>query len=917
MERIKANLAECQSFLFSVSFIKIAGLSLIYDDIKKALKRGASGRVITSTYQNFTDIESLRRLKCLSDEFGREVFDCRLDFESFMTSSGRARGFHVKGYLFDFGTRREVVIGSSNLTRFALLRNIEWDLLVTENREMTPIYDEAAADFESLWDCTEKLDDGMIEKYSKHLNYAIERWDMDYEDLSRAAVKPNFMQRRALKELSRFRQMGVSRALVVSAAGSGKTYLAAFDALNFEPERLLYVVHEGSILEKSLSTFMEVFGATKTYGRFTGAGKDFDADFIFSTNISVAGHLESFKKDEFDYIIIDECHHATAESYKKVMDYFTPEFLLGLTATPERMDNEDVFGLFDGNVPYELRLRDAIVNELVVPFKYFGIRDEAIDYSSSNSNLRGLDLDYSDDRHCQFIVGEIEKRRPEGKLKAIAFCRSREHARMMSESMGEYYHTAYLSGLNTVGERIRAYDDLQSDDESKTEILFTVDILNEGVDIPAINMVLFLRPTDSSTVFIQQLGRGLRKYENKKFVTVLDLIGNNYRRSLQIAFALCSVGQNLVFDKPTMIDLVRHDFIPLGLKEYGVEISIDEKSQEEILNSIERENLNSFSYLKQDYKNFKIYVGSPTYPKHMDYLISDCAPDLTRFLSSRSIGKLNRSYYNFLKSVGEEELPEFSEKETDFLGELSSYLPLVRKHEYLIVKGIMEGVDTYALMDEYLSVNIPGYEKKELDHALKYFGECVKREGDRLFPTVTFTEDMTEYLRDLIDYGLERFDMEYEDERDFKCGLFYRMDQVQLKLLRNPSDIFRGTYYVEGKVIIFASLHKDASVEERLKYADKFLDEHTFQWESMVDISASDLEKIEMSDCAYLFIRKVKSEFGQTLPFTFVGKGNMKNPRMQTKTDAKSGKRHVTYLYDIELFEPLSDSMAFDFGLQD
>lgn len=210
---------------------------------------------------------------------------------------------------------------------------------------------------------------------------------MDY-DLSISKIKPNFMQVRALKELNRYRAMGTSRALVVAAAGSGKTYLAAFDALNFSPKTLLYIVHEGSILMKSLKTFQTVFGSEVSYGVFTGSSKEMYEDFIFATNITMANSLTFYKKNHFDYIIIDECHHAAANTYRKIIDYFEPEFLLGLTATPERMDNEDIFELFDKNVPYELRLRDAIINDLIVPFKYYGIRDKLVDYGLNKSEER-------------------------------------------------------------------------------------------------------------------------------------------------------------------------------------------------------------------------------------------------------------------------------------------------------------------------------------------------------------------------------------------------------------------------------------------------------------------------------------------------------------------------------------------------
>jgi len=600
LDKIKDNLRRCKTFSFSVSFIKKAGLVLLFKDLEAAVERGAHGRIITSTYQNFTDIESIKSFFALQNRHNN--FQCHLDYECFHDNHYSTLGYHSKGYLFEFDDGYEVIVGSSNITRYALLKNIEWDVVV---RETTPdVYDQAIAEFKEKWTATHLLNSDIIGLYSNKLNFAIERWDMDY-DLSASNVKPNFMQRKALKELNRYRAVGENKALVVSAAGSGKTYLAAFDALNFNPDRLLYIVHEGSILKKSLETFTDVFGSNVTYGIFSGESKEMDADFVFATNLTMCRSLELFAHDEFDYIIIDECHHATAETYKKIIAYFEPEFLLGLTATPERMDNQDVFELFNKNVPYELRLQDAIINDLVVPFKYYGIRDQLVNYGLTKSEERKMIAQLASDEHADFIAEQIESHRVPGKLKALAFCRNVTHARMMCEVMSERYKTAYLTGRNDIGERVRAYNDLQSDDENKIEILFTVDILNEGVDIPGVNMVLFLRPTESSTVFIQQLGRGLRKFDNKSYVTVLDFIGNSYKRSVQIAFALGSLSQNFIMEKKLMQALVRDNFTALGLVDYGVEIHIDDLSKEEIISFIENENFNSLNYMKQDYFNFK------------------------------------------------------------------------------------------------------------------------------------------------------------------------------------------------------------------------------------------------------------------------------------------------------------------------
>lgn len=902
LDKIKDNLRHCKSFDFSVSFIKKAGLVLLFKDIEAAVERGCKGRIITSTYQNFTDIESLKSFYALMGRYPN--FQCHLDYESFHDTGYSTLGYHSKGYLFEFDDHRELVIGSSNITRYALLKNIEWDVSV-KDYFVNGVYDDALKEFEEKWAATELLNAELIVKYAQRLSYAIERWDMDY-DLSASKIKPNYMQKKALKELNRYRAIGVNRALTIASAGSGKTYLAAFDALNFNPKRLLYIVHEGSILRKSLETFQEVFGKNVSYGIYSGTSKESDADFVFATNITMCKTLELFSKNEFDYIIIDECHHATAETYKKIIGYFEPEFLLGLTATPERLDNQDVFELFDHNVPYELRLRDAIANDLVVPFKYFGIRDKLVDYGLTGNEERRMIAQMAKEDHCDFIAEQIERHRPQGKLKALAFCRNVTHARMMCEALGERYHTAYLTGRNDIGERVRAYNDLQNDAHN-LEILFTVDILNEGVDIPGVNMVLFLRPTESTTIFIQQLGRGLRKYTNKEYVTVLDFIGNSYKRSVQIAFALGSLSENFVMEKRLLASLVQDDFTALGLADYGVEIHIDDLSKEEILEYIDKENFNALKYLKQDYFNFKKYIGSEFYPRHVDYINNDCAPDLIRFMSIKTRGKKNCSYYNFLRGIGEENLPVFTEKQIDFINYLSGLLPLVRVHEYQIVKLLLDGPKTYRDIVMYLTETVQGFVPAELEHALTYL-QFVEKDKDILRLSVPMDDQLLEYMQDLIEYGLIRYVIDNGNETGFKLWLNYRMDQVQLKLLKNPGNIMVGTYYYDDYVVIFASLKKDLEEANKLNYKDKFLQPDLFQWESMTNLPQSHLEKLMKSTFAHVFIRKMTTENGLVLPFTYVGKGKMSNPR---KTDGDNG----TYLFDIHMENELPEYLQYDFGL--
>ncbi len=904
---IQANLRGCKSFCFSVSFIKKAGLDLLSNDIKAAVERGAIGKLITSTYQNFTDVESLRWFLNLATTFSN--FECHLDDECFYDiRTYSTNGFHTKGYIFEFDERAEIIIGSSNITRYALLKNIEWDLVVNCGKD-SDVYCNALREFEYLWSSTLELSSERISIYSSKISFAIERWDMDYDVVDQRIV-PNYMQRKALKELNRNRALGIQRSLIISATGSGKTYLAAFDALNFDPKKLLYVVHEGSILRRSLETFQDVFGGQKVCGMYSGEAKETEADFLFSTNVSMCKNLDIFKKDEFDYIIIDECHHAVAETYKKIIDYFEPEFLLGLTATENRMDNKDVVEIFDNNIPFELRLRDAIINDLIVPFHYYGIRDELVDYGLSDSAERRLIAQMADTGNCEFIHQQIEKHRKDGeKLKALAFCRNIQHARMMSENLGEYYKTAFLTGKNKTGERIRAFNDLQSDSKD-LEILFAVDILNEGVDIPGVNMVLFLRPTESSTIFIQQLGRGLRKYPGKDYVTILDFIGNNYKRSVHIALALGSLSRNSILEKKLLKSMILNDFKPLGLDSYGVKISIDDLSKEEIVESIEKENFNSLRYMKTDYLNFKNYLNSPSYPKHIDYLNSDYAPNLLKFMKIKIGGRKTESYYNFLKGIEEENLPVFSSEQIRVINYLSNLLPLVRRHEYVIVEKLLTGQKSEDYLRAVLSAEIASFETEQMEHATRFLIEngAVTKDGNNFSIACDLEPEFTEYVTDLLNYGITDFSARYrgENESDFLMWQDYRMDQVQLKILNNPGDIMKGTYYKDGNMYVFAGLKKDRPEDDPLNYKDKFLSSDVFQWESIARISKDEEERQKQAKQVFVFVRKVKSENGITLPFTYVGTGCLRNPR-------KGVTNNGSILYDIHMNQELPEYLMDDF----
>ena len=915
IDKLKKSIDTCKAFSFSVSFIKKPGLRLLVPNMEAALNRGANGRIITSTYQNFTDVESLSFFNDLQSRYP-DSFECHLDRECFYDSWGNTVGFHSKGYLFEYEDHNELLVGSSNITVYALLKNIEWDVSIIAGND-SETFAAAEKEFNELWEKTYPLTQELINEYRTRLYYSIERWDMDYE-IANSEIKPNYMQRRALKELNRIRVTGATKALIVAAAGSGKTYLAAFDALNFNPKRLLYIAHEGSILMKAYETFSRVFGSDRSYGLYTGEYKEPEADFVFSTNISMASAIELFDPHAFDYVIIDECHHATAETYQKVLKHFEPEFLLGITATPERMDENDVFSLFDQNVPYELRLRDAIINKLVVPFKYYGIRDELIEYGAKETKGHKFVEQFSDEKHCEFIRDMIEKHRESGKkLKALAFCRDVAHARRMADAMDEYYphSTRFLTGNNSVGERVRAYKDLQ-DDNADLQILFTVDILNEGVDIPGVNMVLFLRPTDSQTIFIQQLGRGLRNFEGKKYVTVLDFIGNDYKRSVQIAFALGSLSENFVVEKKLVAALVNDDFKEIGLSDYGVEIHIDDLSKKEVLSYIDEVNFNTKRYLAQDYENFKKYISASRYPDHVDYLNNDYAPDLIKFMQSKISGKKCFSYYGFLKAIDEDNLPAFDEKQEEFVNYLSDMLPLVRPHEYLIVQRILDraGKTTIEDVREFLNSNIPECSEESINHAVKYMinTDFFELEGNTLLLSdVRLGVELEEYLKDLIQYGLGRFDVDFgsadQGELFYLWGK-YKKEQVQQLLLNNPKDIMKGTKIIGDTVYIYVTVVKDKALKASLKYADGYIDNDTFQWETVANISNAELDSIINSKQVQVFVRKVGNEDGIQLPFTYIGSG-------KAEYNGTSKNDNNAHIFRIPMNVTAPDDIFFDFKL--
>lgn len=593
-------------------------------------------------------------------------------------------GFHTKVYIFEYDDYYKVIIGSSNITQSALKSNIEWNVEILQ-KEDSNFMKQVISEYHSLWERSTEVDEDFLKSYGEFLK-TIQNFNQNNNLIYEKPeyIVPNQMQRRAMENLERLRTFGENKALVIAATGTGKTYMSAFDVKSVNPKRLLFVVHREEILKKAKETFETLLANNEiSYGLLTGNHKEEDADYVFATVQTLSRRLQEFKEDAFDYIIYDEAHHITSPTYQKITDYFKPKFTLGMTATPERSDNESVFDAFDNNVALEVRLHEALDEELVIPFHYFGITDiEEVDLSDvAIDDVAEITKRLKVNERVDFIIENMLFYSHDGqKRKCLGFCASIDHATYMSKEFNRKgYKSIALNGSDSSAQREK-YTNRLADDHDELEFIFTVDIFNEGIDIPSINTVLMLRPTNSPIVFIQQLGRGLRKLKNKKFLTVLDFIGNHSKTFL-IAIAL---NGSRYYDKESLKVAISTGFANIP---GNTHIQMDKISQERILAQIDKENFFSMKYLKEEYYEFKKLNQGKTPLFLMDYLKYDGAPDPIKFISKE------KTYLGFVAKVEKDDYLKrillFHEFE-GILKELSSYLSLKRVYEFAIISYLMK-----------------------------------------------------------------------------------------------------------------------------------------------------------------------------------------------------------------------------------
>lgn len=673
-EQIKTALDLCQSFTFAVAFITEEALTMIKSNLWDLKERGISGKILTSNYLAFNQPKMFKELLKLQQAGLVEV------------RISEKPGFHAKGYLFEQQQKGEpyqsLIIGSSNLTKNALLKNYEWNLKVTSLQNGKLVHG-VKQQIEAAWDTAQPLTMDWIAKYQKIYDAkpkATRPAIAINEELAsyRTEIAPNLMQEQALKELHQLRCTGHDKGLIVSATGTGKTYLGAFDVKRVQPKRFLFVVHREQILQKAKASFQNVIGGPAAdYGILSGMQKDLNCRYLFATIQSLKRDetLAEFSQDEFDYILFDEAHHLGAPSYQKVFNYFTPKFCLGMTATPERNDDFSVFEMFDYQIAYEIRLQDALKEEILCPFHYIGIseyegQDGTIQITDDNKTVFNQLI--SEERVDYLIEASNFFGYSGDQLHGLIFCRQVTEAQELAKQLtAKGYPAQSLSSNESQTEREAAVKALE---EGRLQYLITVDLFNEGIDIPCINQVLMLRPTQSSIIFVQQLGRGLRKAANKDYVTVIDFIGN-YKNNYLIPMALTG---DRSYSRTNLRDRVQTEKV-IGVSS----INYTKVAKEAIYQSINTSQVNSKASLKKEYLNLKQKIGR--IPLLMDF--QKYGSLATSAMAARP--KVN-SYVDFLVDMGET-MPALTEYQQGILRLLFKELvPGKRRHELLLLKALLE-----------------------------------------------------------------------------------------------------------------------------------------------------------------------------------------------------------------------------------
>lgn len=891
------ELKDCDEFLMSVAFITPGGLTPLKMTLKELEKKGVKGRIITTDYLSFTDPKALDDLEKLKN----------IQLKMYRTAEGV--GFHTKAYIFKNGEITHILMGSSNLTKDALMRNHEWN-----NKLVTTQYGEyqkqITSAFEDLWNQSDPYSD-YAEQYRKQYQEQKEqraKIELYLQNqpgiLLGKPLEPNKMQMEFIQNLLDLVKQGAKRALLVSATGTGKTYASAFgvktlfEELDFRPKKVLFLSHREQINKQAMISYQNVFGRKYSMGLLSGNHEDEGFDFLFSTMQTMAKDevMQRYDKNEFSIIILDECHRSGAPSYQKIVNYFNPSLLLGMSASPERMDDFNVYEFFNFNTVYEIRLQRALEEEMLCPFHYFGITDLDItdeDVLNARDDYKLFRKLVSNDRVHHIIENAQYFGYSGNRVKGLIFCSSTREALELSQKFNEEgYKTVALSGANTQEEREEAITQLITDNpfEKQLDYIFTVDIFNEGVDVPEINQIIMLRPTQSPVVFVQQLGRGLRHAVGKEFVVVLDFIGN-YDNNYMIPIALSG---NTTGNKDD-IRRVLADSTVIG----GATIHMDEIARAHIYESIDNVRMNEMKKLVDGYKNLKFKLGH--IPAMMDFDKYD-AIDIMRIIASQG------SYYKFLEKKEKDYLIQLDEIEANYVEFVSkNFAKGKRIHELeflnLLLLGTPDVLEVWKqnMLAKY-GFNVSEVAVKNVINVLNgtFFAigaaaakasQIVFVEADAAgkiqiaerFSTLLMNSDFRVIIQEVIDFGIQRYDKNYKihyldtslklyekySYEDVCRLLCWEKNEVSLNIGGYKYDKFSNTYPVYINYV-------KQDVVDTQDYEDEFLDQGTLIAisKSYRSLKSDDVQKFLNSDlegiAVHLFVRKNKDD-KETKEFYYLG----------------------------------------------
>lgn len=909
---ILQELKRCKSFNFSVAFLTMSGFAVLVNTLEYLKAKGIKGQVLVSQYQNFTHPDALNKL---------------MAFENVVLKIVTKGDFHAKGYIFEHKDHYSLIIGSSNLTASALTSNKEWNLRVAAMRKAKIVLDtlyEFDKEFESATAVTPEYIKSYQSIYKAQKQFAATQ-RKSFEAISAKSIIPNEMQKNALDNLTSLRKEGKDKALLISATGTGKTYLSAFDVAAVNPKRLLFLVHRANIAHKALESYLKIM-PEKSMGIFSGAHKEIEKDYVFSTvqTISRDENLFAIAAEHFDYIVIDETHRAGAITYQKILKHLKPKFLLGMTATPERTDGFDIFKQFDYNIAYEIRLHRALDEEMLCPFHYFGVTDVVVDNAVVGEDAAFLKL-VSEERINHIIERSQWYGCDNGDIRGLVFCNSNKVSLELSKAFNERgLKSVALSGESSESEREKAIELLESDDPAiKLDYIFSVDIFNEGIDIPKVNQIIMLRPTQSAIVFVQQLGRGLRKTNGKSYLTVIDFIGN-YNNNYLVPIALYGDSS---YNKDNLRKLIagESDGIPGSST-----VNFERIAKERIYAAIDQAKMNLKRDLISDYDLLKYKLGK--IPMMMDFL-KHGSRDAFLYVEA------SHSYFNFVEEREAVFPGTLSAQEKLLLGYISRDLAngkrieevvclqllldsgniqlddfkvaIYKKYGYLpsdkTIQSVLQNINFLFVTENSVKEGSANKTRK-ISVGDKYGFNLVIEAGKSIiwhpFATKLLANDtFVRFTKDVLEYARATYENGYDLNRYIGGFMLYRKYSRKdvfriLNWEENPVAQNVGGYIVspdKTNCPIFVNYNKAEDISDTTKYEDAFISNVHFTWfsKSKRTISSPDVQSIlkhkENNMRIPLFIKKSNDE---GLDFYYLGdlaviEGRVSEERMPT-SDGKS-----------------------------